>query len=178
MDPTLDATILKLILLFVMEKMEIPLTSNSILDICSSRNNWINYMECKDIIFQLQEADFIYKTDPDSDEVRFALTYSGRNCLAHFYQRIPSNLRDEIIEYTKENRLQVKRSQEYIGDYFKNTDGSYTIVLKIRSPLLNESMFEIRVKAPSRQSAIESVKKWRDKAPNVYEYIFETLVDI
>ena len=48
MEPefTPDETVNKLILLFVLDQMEIPLTENSIIDICTSRNDWLNYMEC------------------------------------------------------------------------------------------------------------------------------------
>ena len=42
----------KLTLLFIMDKMEIPLTKNNILDIIT-RNQWLNYMECIDILNQL-----------------------------------------------------------------------------------------------------------------------------
>ena len=61
MDFVSNSTVNKLILLFVMDKMEIPLTENSILDICSSRNNWLNYMECKELLYQLLETKFLYK---------------------------------------------------------------------------------------------------------------------
>ena len=43
----------KLILLFMFEKIEMPLSEKSIMDICTSQNDWLNYMECKDILFQL-----------------------------------------------------------------------------------------------------------------------------
>ena len=48
-----DSTVNKLKLLFLLDKMEIPLTENNIIDICTSRNNWINYMDCKEILWQL-----------------------------------------------------------------------------------------------------------------------------
>ena len=53
MNISSDSTVNKLVLLFVLEKIEIPLAENSILDICSSRNNWVNYMECKEILYSL-----------------------------------------------------------------------------------------------------------------------------
>ena len=42
LEYTQDNTINKLKLLFLLDKMEIPLTENNIIDICTSRNNWIN----------------------------------------------------------------------------------------------------------------------------------------
>ena len=85
-------TVDKLILLYVLDKMEIPLTENSILEICSSQNNWINYMDCKDLLYQLLNAKFIYKPNTDSDENRYNITVAGRDCLSQFYTRIPASL--------------------------------------------------------------------------------------
>ena len=177
MNISSDSTVNKLVLLFVLEKIEIPLAENSILDICSSRNNWVNYMECKEILYSLLEVGFIYNTDPNGEEPRYNISYEGRNCLSHFYRRIPLALREEITEFTKQNRLVFKRSQEYLADYEKLEDGSYNLKLKIRSPFDNEPMFIVEFRAPSRSSAINAVRLWREKAATIYENVFETLIE-
>ncbi len=167
----------KLVILFVMEKMEIPLTEKSIVDICAVRNHWINYMDCIDLIYQLSEEKLIYKLISSSNEQRFNLTVEGRECLSLFYARVPFSLREEISEYTKNNRVQIKTSQEYECDYRKNTDGSYTVSLKIFEPMMPESMFSMEIKAPSRQAAEEACLRWKKEAPTVYEYIFDLLIN-
>ena len=172
-----DQTVSKLILLWVVEKMEIPLTENSILDICTSRNKWLNYMECKEIMWELLNSGFLYKTEEAENEERYTITYEGRNCLSHFYKRIPLSMREKITEYVKLNRMSVKRSQEYVSDYSKNSDGSFTVSLKIKSQLINEPMFELKLKAPSRISAMNACEKWQEIAPNVYEYVYETMIE-
>ena len=58
MEITGNTTINKLILLFVFDKMEIPLTENTVIEMCSSRNTWITYMECTEALGQLIEAGF------------------------------------------------------------------------------------------------------------------------
>lgn len=177
MEFTPDVTTNKLILLFVLDKMEIPLTENSIIDICTSRNQWLNYMECKDILWQLLEVNFIYNTSNEEDEVRYSITVDGRNCLSHFFLRIPQSLREAITFFVKENRMSFKRNQEYVSDYFKNPDGSYTVVLKIKEPLISQPLLEIKLKVPNRHAAIESCKKWKDKAPSSFEYLYDSLID-
>lgn len=172
-------TVNKLILLFVLDKMEIPLTENSIVEICTSgKQPWINYMEYRDIKQELIDVGFVYRTNEPAGEDRYSLTYEGRNCLSHFYPRIPLKLREEITAFTKENKMHFKRSQEYVGDYAKNDDTSYTVTLKIRAPLISQPLLELKIKAPSRQSAIEAVRKWKDSAHLVYESIYETLINI
>lgn len=170
----------KLIMLFVVDKMEIPLTEDSILDICSIKNIWIkNYMDCKVIIHDLVDANLLYTMgDAKEDQELFALTYEGRECLSHLYRRIPLALREEISAYLQANRLNVKSSQEYSSTYSKNEDGSYNVELKIYEPLITQPMFVLNIKAPSRQAANEAIHKWKINAPSIYETIYEKLINI
>ena len=170
----------KLIMLFVIDKMEIPLTEDSILDICSIKNVWIkNYMDCKAIIHDLVESKLLYKIGDESEgKELFNLTYEGRECLSNLYRRIPLTTREEISAYLQANRLNVKSSQEYSATYSKNDDGSYNVELKIYEPLITKPMFVLNIKAPSRQSANEAIHKWKANAPSIYELIYEKLINI
>src|SRR5574344_678203 len=153
--------------------MEIPLTEDSIIDICTSRNGWLKYMDCKDVMWQLLDVAYIAKSG--DEQCRYNITYEGRNCLSNFYQKIPITTREEITSFAKENRMDFKRAQEYVGTYFKNNDGSYTASLKIKDPLEAQNLFELKVVFPSRKTAINATKKWKEKAPNIYEYVYELL---
>lgn len=176
--PIADPMVCKLILLFTLDKMEFPLTENTIFDICYYRNNWISYMDCKDYLYKLVDSNLIYRAESKDGEERFNITYDGRNCLSHFYTKIPDYLREQITEYTKSNRMHFKRSQEYVSTFFKSEDGSYIVVLKIRSDTLqDEPLFEVKVKAPSRQSAIEACRRWQEQAHYAYESVYELLIE-
>lgn len=177
MDFVPDNTVNKLILLYVLDKMEIPLTENSILEICSSQNNWVNWMDCKDLLSQLIASKFIYKPNTEDDESRYNITVAGRECLSQFYTRIPASLRDNIAQFAGENKMQFKRNQEYIAKSFKNEDGSYTVDLKILEPLTTESIFTMSIKTGTRHSASIACKKWRELAANIYEYVYSKIID-
>lgn len=170
----------KLTMLFVIETMEIPLTEDSILDICSMKNDWIaNYMDCKTIIHDLVDSKLLYKISDDADSKElFALTYEGRECLSHLYKRISLEKREEISTYLQANKLNVKSSQEYSSTYRKNEDGSYNVELKIYEPQSTSPMFILTIKAPTRQSANEAVQKWKTTAPSIYEIIYEKLINV
>ncbi len=177
MEFTPDETVNKLILLFVLDKMEIPLTENSILDICTSRNNWLNGIDCILILHELMETSFIYNASVEGDEPRYGITYQGRECLSHFFARIPQSFREEITAFARDKRLEFKRSQEYVSEYAKNEDGSYTVTLKIKEPSLQQPLLEIHIKTPNRNTAILTCKKWGNQAPNVFEYLYDSLIE-
>ena len=63
-----DSSLNKLILLFVFDKMEVPLSENTVLDMCCSSNNWLAYMDCQPILNQLLECGWIYNIGNSSPE--------------------------------------------------------------------------------------------------------------
>ena len=177
MDFVADNTVNKLILLFVLDKMEIPLTEISILEICSSQNNWINYMDCKDLLYQLLNAKFVYKPNTTNNESRYNITVAGRECLSQFFTKIPASLRNSIAKFAAENKLHFKRNQEYVGKYYKNIDGSYTVELRILEPLTTDSIFDISIKTDTRHNAIVACKKWREMAPSIFESVYAKIIE-
>lgn len=81
----MDSTQNKLLLLFVFDKMEMPLSEQTILEMCCSANNWINYIDCKQALMQLIEANFVSALNKGaSSEPMYSITPEGRICLAHF----------------------------------------------------------------------------------------------
>ena len=87
-----DTSINKLILLFVFDKMECPLSENTIIDMCCSSNNWISYMDYKPILNKLLDEAFIYNAAKYGDPL-YTITPEGRYCLAEFYVQIPTSTR-------------------------------------------------------------------------------------
>ena len=165
----------KLILLFVFDKMEIPLTENSIIDICTGEKRWLNYMYCKDALWNLVNAGLVYQPATDKDAC-YAITNEGRTCIEHFYNKIPQSTRDEITEYARTHRSYYKRIQEYIANYTKERDGSYSVNLKIKESVESNPIFELKMKVPSRAVATNLSAKWHDIAPSFYEYFYEKLI--
>ncbi len=172
-----DNTIQKIKLLFLLERMEIPLTENNIIDICTSRNNWFTYLDLKEAMMELLQVGFVIENPIENEEPRYTITLEGRKCLSHFYFRIPKDTRDKIITYSQENIMNFKKIQEYVSEYTKNKDGSYTVTLKIKEAMLSNSLLTVKLKTPTRQSAVDASKKWTNKAAQIYEYIYDNLLD-
>ena len=84
-------------------------------------------------------------------------------------------MRESISEFIKANRMKYRRRQEYITDYFKNADGSYTVVLKIIEPA--QPVLEVKMTVPSRHTAKWINKQWEERAPQVYATLYDMLVD-
>ncbi|MBE5746367.1 MAG: DUF4364 family protein [Clostridiales bacterium] len=169
-----DTMLSKLILLYVFDKIEIALTENTIMNICWSSNNWLNYMEIVDILPQLIEMNFVNKTKDADGEERYVIAEQGRKCLELFYSQIPEKLRDEITNYCRENRMDLKRSQEYVCSFVKLKDDNYMTTLKIKD-ITESNAIDIKIKFPTRNQAVNACKMWKKNAPFVYASIYEAL---
>ena len=76
---TQDSTQNKLILLFVFDKMETALTESTVIDLCSYKNNWIDYTNCKQALYEVVQNGFVYKSVPSGGgEELYDLTAEGR----------------------------------------------------------------------------------------------------
>lgn len=165
----------KLMLLFLFDKMEIPLTDNTLIDICTDvQNNWLNYIDLIETRDSLLEDEFIANVSQNSCPI-YSITPMGRACLADFYTSIPISKREEISSFAKKNQSRFREKQEYCSDYYKNKDGSYTVVLKTLE--MQQTTLEIKFKVESKQLAKQIHLNWHKKAVSLYSSIIENLVD-
>ncbi len=166
----------KIILLFIFEKMEMPLSENTLSEIIMSNPNLMEYMDYRDALSKITDMKFIVSKMVSGD-LMYQLTKDGRDCLSHFWKEIPASVREGIIRYTNENKLRMKRSQEYRIDYFKNTDGTHTAVFTIKDYAGPDNVIELKLRVPSRTDALRATSRWKDMAPELYEYIYNNLVE-
>ncbi|MDE5616909.1 MAG: DUF4364 family protein [Clostridia bacterium] len=171
LEPT---TLNKLILLYALDKMEVALQESVILDMVTE-NNWLNYMDCKVALTDLIKNNMITNVATKGCNPRYAITSDSREGLKHYFVEIPSTLRENIAEVIKLNKIKYRKKQDYFSDYYKNTDGTYTVVLKIEST--NTPLMDLKLVVQNRNKAKWLFKNWSEKASTLYEFILENLID-
>ena len=171
LEPT---TLNKLILLYALDKMEVALQESVILDMVTE-NNWLNYMDCKVALTDLIKNNMITNVATKGCNPRYAITSDSREGLKHYFVEIPSSLRENIAEIIKLNKIKYRKKQDYFLDYYKNTDGTYTVVLKIEST--NTPLMDLKLVVQNRNKAKWLFKNWSEKASTLYEFILENLID-
>lgn len=171
----MDSTINKLIVLFVFDAMEMPLTEDTVVDICFYDIACMQYIDCKEALANLLDAGLLCISSTATGKPTYTITRDGSECLMHFYTRIPSHIRDQITAYSKENRLRLRKQQEYFSDYYKNEDGSYTVLLRIIDK--NYVVMELKLVVSNRANAKWITKNWGDKAAQIFGVLHNTLMD-
>ena len=165
----------KLILLYVLDKMECDLTEDTIVDMCYYQKKWVSYFTCKIALSELAKSGYIQEVNSIQKDKYYKITPEGRSCLSYFFNEIPTSLKEEIASFIHENKLVFKRKQEYFSDIIKNKDGSYTVILKIIEPTSTD--LELKLNATNQQMAKEIQKNWQENASKVYASIYDTLLN-
>lgn len=116
----LDSTVNKLIILYIFDAIEMPLAEDSIVDICYYDLKCMQYIDCKEAIANLLDAGLIVDAG-GAGKATYNITRDGYECLKHFYTRIPSHYRDQIMTYCKENRLNLRKNRNISAIISKTT---------------------------------------------------------
>ena len=169
-----NTTVNKLILLYTLDKMEVPLQENLILDMVTE-NEWLSYMDAKVALTDLIKKNMITNMSTKGCNPRYAITSDSREGLKHYFVEIPSSIRESIAEVVKLNKIKYRKKQDYFSDYYQNADGTYTVVLRIDST--SNSLMDLKLVVQNRTKAKWLYKQWREKASATYEFILEKLID-
>ena len=92
------------------------------------------------------------------------------------YEEIPEETREAISAFCKTNRMYLKRLQEYVGEFTKNSDGTYLVTLRITETASSKAMFEIKINLQTRADAVRAIEIWTTKAPSFYEFVYTNLM--
>lgn len=165
----------KLILLYVLDKMECELTEDTIIDMCYYQTKWVSYFTCKIALSELTRSGYIQEVASVQTDKYFKITSEGRACLSYFFNEIPTSLKEQIVQFIHDNKLAYKRKQEYYSDIVKNKDGTYLVCLKILEPTSTD--LEIKLIASNQETAKQIQSNWQENASKVYAGIFDALLN-
>lgn len=167
----------KLLILFILDKYETPISQELLTQMCCIENNWVPYFCFDHFIEELTNARFVFKKpDPhNKEDYLLSVSEDGKVCLGYFYSSIFKSVRDDVAEYIKKNKLEYRKKQEFRCSSEQNADGTYTVTCMV---LNGETvMFELKFTVPTKAKASVIEKKWQTSAPEVYRIYVDMLID-
>lgn len=168
----------KLLILFALEKIEMPINEDILLQMCSVDNAWIPYMLFTQYVNELSNARFINKRldEVGGKEYVLSLSEDGKVCLSQFYKDIFKSVRDEITSYIKRNKFLYRKQQEFCCNYKRNPDGTYRLKCSVLN--LDVPIFEVIFDVPTLTKAVAVRNKWQQRAaPDFYRLYTDLLID-
>lgn len=164
----------KLIILYMLDRIdEYTLTNSQITSFILDRG-YTNLFNIHESLSELIDKNFISVTTIRSTQ-HYQITNQGEEALLYFENRISNNIKQEIRDYFKKEKINLKNESEIFADFIFNEHNEYTVKCAIRER--RETLLDIRINVPTKDMARSICDNWRAKSTDVYQFLVNELWD-
>lgn len=172
-EDTLELAESKLLLLYIFDKIKIPITNNQITQIILE-NNFINYFTLQQYLSELISSNFLKYTEGENKH-RLEITERGKKVLSLFGNRLSNNKIDIINDYLTNNINIIKREVTITSDYTIEHKDKFIVNLKA---LENDIvLIDLKITVDSNKQARDLCTKWKNNSSEIYSKILDILIN-
>ena len=164
-------TLYKLIVLYMLDRVNFPLTKAQIGDFILERE-YTNFLTLQQAIAELIDADLVVAKS-NRNRTHLAITNEGRATLSYFENRINDSIKEEIDGFFNANELEMRNEVSILADYYKSVSGEYEAHLIAKEK--DVTMVEITLSVPDEETASSICANWHRKNQEIYQYLTTTL---
>lgn len=165
-------TLYKLIILYMLDKVDFPLTNAQLSDFILDQG-YTTYFTLQQAINELLESELI-----GAESVRnssfYQITQEGRDTLEFFGNRISETIRSEIDDFLKEKKYELRNEVSVIADYYKTTHHDFEAHCEIRDR--THHLIELSLMVPTEEQAEAVCNQWKAKSQDIYAYLISELI--
>lgn len=164
-------TLYKLIVLYMLNRVDFPLTKAQIGDFILNRE-YTNFMTLQQAIGELIDAKLI-SARSIHNRTHLILTKEGAQTLGFFSNEISSSIKSDIESYLLENEMKLRNEVSVLADYYKSTTGEYEAHLVAKDKEI--SLIDMTLSVPLEETAISICDNWQKKNQDIYQYLVSQL---
>ena len=165
-------TLTKLIVLYMLDKVDYPITKVQIYDFILEKN-YSNFFALAQAIYELTEDGYIEVSETHSSTF-MQLTEKGTDTLSFFRNRISEGIRNDIDAYFEENRFEISNSLSVMTNCYRTMNGDY--IAELSAWEKSSDLINIKINMPSEEAARNICDNWRDRSSDIYAYLLEKLL--
>jgi len=169
---TQELTMNKLIILFLIHHMKIPLSNTQITEFMLERD-YTDFFSIQQYLTELVDAKLL-QTQVEEHTTRYEIEPKGQKTLEYFLNRIPFSVQEEILHYVQTNRPQVRKEIEILAEYCPQKRNEYLVTCKAME---NKTLLmEIKLTAFSKKQAQQVCDNWKKNASILYGKFLSSLM--
>ena len=162
----------KVLILYILDQIEDGIIEDGLYKIITSINN-VNYFYFKQVLTDLLETKLVGIFTKDEGESVIKITSEGKNALPLTVEVLPGILKLKADNVFKKELSSINNETSVIAEFIPKNENDYTIKCKIVEN--NETIFEVKTFAGSRERAKKIVDNWNQNASKIYPKILEIL---
>ena len=170
MNPSL--TLYKLIVLYMLRRIEFSMTLAQISDFVLGKG-YTDYFTLVTSLGELEESGLVH-TETIRNSTFYAITPEGEAAVDYFGNRVSYELREDIINYLKENRLRLRNETAVQADYSRISSGEYEVRCRVRER--EADLIRLSLTVPEKKQAEVIADRWKEKSDDIYAYLMQELL--
>lgn len=164
----------KLLLLYLVDKMEIPITNNQISQFILEED-MMSYFMLQQCLEEMSRSSLLDKVQ-NNNTTSYTINDIGLETLSLFIKQIPLNLRTKINNYVETTMEAVKKDYEVISNYFYDHQCNEYIV-KCGAYDNDTILIEINISVVTKEQAKIICQNWKQNVHMLYPNILQTLIN-
>lgn len=165
-------TLYKLIILYMLNKVNFPLTNSQISEFILERE-YTNYFTVQTALAEAIDSGLI-RTENTYQRTIYHLTTEGAETIQFFHEDISPVIRKEIDTYLTKNRYDLKNDTDITADFYPNNNDEFSVHLLIKEGKSN--LIDLTLSVPTESIAETIANNWTQKNQEVYALIMEHLL--
>ena len=165
-------TIYKLTILYMLDKAGFPLTNTQISNFFLEKE-YTDYFRVQEVIGELTDAILINSESTHSN-TQYSLTAAGKETLGFFKDKISDGIANDVKEFFKKNKMELKMENSILADYYKTTDRRYDVRCQVRSD--GHNIIDLTLSVKTREQAEAICNNWKNQNDDVYAYLMDILL--
>ena len=165
-------TLYKLIVLYMLQKVDFPLTNAQISEFILDRG-YTTYFTLQSVLSELSESGMVHQ-ETIRNTSYYTLTDAGAEALHYFQNRISKMIRDDIDKYIADKKMELRDEVSVIADYYKNTADEYSVRCIVKEKYANP--IDLTITVPDEAPAKIVCRNWKTKCQKIYETVMKELL--
>ncbi len=162
----------KIIILYMLDRIdEYTLTNTQLTSFIQDRG-YTNMFNILEALSELIDSGFI-SVSTIRETQHYKITNLGEEALFYFENRLPNPIKQDILEYFKEERINLKNESEIYANYYPNDNQEYTVECIIKER--KDTLLNLKFNVPTHKLAVSISNSWRAKSTDIYNYLMNEL---
>jgi len=165
-------TLTKLIVLYMLDNVDFPLSKAQIFDFVLTKE-YTNYFTLQQATCELVDSDFVIAESMHSVTL-LTITESGRNTLKYFQGRIADGIKNDVSEYLSDNKVELHNEVSITSNYYRIGAGEYVAELSAREK--QSELISLKLNVPNETAAETICENWKKQCQDIYSYLLGNLL--
>lgn len=165
-------TLYKLIVLYMLEKVDFPLTTSQISEFILDKG-YTTYFKLQETLSEMVDSGLL-RVETTHNRTLYHLTENGAETIQFFKNKISPAIQSDIDEFLKEKRYDLKEEVAIKSDYYLNTNHEY----EVRCQIVENgfSLIDLKITVPTEIEAETIASNWSKESQEIYTSLLSQLL--